>query len=163
MAVILGHTRLEFIEVAGRICQAAGLPRSVGQVYGLLYLSPVPLNLDDIASRLSLSKASVSTGTRQLASWQAIRQVWVPGDRRDHFEAMGDLTEMLRSVYSRFFSPQYAKSERKLGDLVASLDAERRDGVMSQEEHQFCRERLDHLARLQNRIRKILPLVEKLL
>ncbi|MCW5556725.1 MAG: hypothetical protein KIT22_02610 [Verrucomicrobiae bacterium] len=163
MTATLSPTRLEFIEVAGRVCQTAGLPRSVGQVYGLLYLSPAPLNLDDIASRLSLSKASVSTGTRQLASWQAIRQVWVPGDRRDHFEAVGDLTEVLRAVYARFFTPQFAKSERKLDNLLASLNAERRDGAISREEHQFCRERLDHLARLQSRIRKILPLVEKLL
>jgi len=159
----LGHTRLEFIEAAGRLCQQAGLPRSVGQVYGLLYLSPAPLTLDDIASRLSLSKASASTGTRQLAAWQAVRQVWVPGDRRDHFEASSDLRELLRSVYSRFFAPQYAKGERKLKGLLASLDAERREGAMSRAEHEFCRERLDRLARLQDRVCKMLPLLEKLL
>ena len=28
-------------------------------------------------------------------AWQALKQVWVPGDRRDHFEAIGDLREVL--------------------------------------------------------------------
>lgn len=163
MVPSLGRTRLEFIEVAGRVCQIVGLPRSVGQVYGLLYLSPRPLALDDIAEQLSISKASVSTGTRQLAAWQAIRQVWVPGDRRDHFEAAGDLRELLRSVYSGFFSQKYAKTGRKLEVLLATLDAERREGAVSRDDHDFCKERLAHLVRIQTRASKLLPLVEKLL
>ena len=163
MADSLGRTRLEFIEVAGRVCQIAGLPRSVGQMYGLLYLSPKPLALDDIAELLSISKASVSTGTRHLASWQAIRQVWIPGDRRDHFEVVGDLREMLRTVYTGFVTPKYAKSERKLEGLLETLDAELRDGGLSRDEHAFCKERLAHFTRLQHRIGKLLPLVEKLL
>lgn len=163
MVPALGRTRLEFIEVAGRVCQIVGLPRSVGQVYGLLYLSPRPLALDEIAEQLSISKASVSTGTRQLAAWQAIRQVWVPGDRRDHFEAVGDLRELLRSVYSGFFSQKYAKTGRKLDVLLATLDAEHREGSVSRDDHDFCKERLSHLVRIQARASKLLPLVEKLL
>ncbi|MBL9175254.1 MAG: hypothetical protein JNL10_17070 [Verrucomicrobiales bacterium] len=163
MATPLGRTRLEFIEVAGRVCQIVGLPRSVGQVYGLLYLSPRPLALDDIADQLSISKASVSTGTRQLAAWQAIRQVWVPGDRRDHFEAVGDLRELLRSVYSGFFSPKYAKTGRKLEVLLSTLEAERREGSVSRDDHDFYKERLAHLVQIQSRASKLLPLMEKLL
>ncbi|MEN9678754.1 MAG: hypothetical protein RIS76_4650 [Verrucomicrobiota bacterium] len=163
MSAPLARTRLEFIEVAGRVCQTVGLPRSVGQVYGLLYLSPSPLALDDIADRLSISKASVSTGTRQLVAWQAIRQVWVPGDRRDYFEAVGDLREMMRSVYSGFFSPKYAKSERKLEVLLATLESERKEGIVGRDEHDFCKERLTHLVRIQGRASKLLPLLEKLL
>lgn len=163
MAAPLARTRLEFIEVAGRVCQRVGLPRSVGQVYGLLYLSSHPLALDDIADQLSISKASASTGTRQLAAWQAIRQVWVPGDRRDYFEALGDLRELLRSIYSGFFSTQYAKSERKLDILLSTLDAERKEGSLTRDDHDFCKQRLTHLVQIQSRATKLLPLVEKLL
>ena len=163
MAAPLAKTRIEFIETAGRLCQMLGLPRSIGQIHGLLYLSPQPLSLDDITDQLGISKASASTGTRQLAAWQAIRQVWVPGDRRDHFEALGDLRELLRALYTNFFKPKFEKSERKLEALLATLEADRREGTLTKEEHAFCRERIENLGTFLQRAGKLLPLAEKLL
>ena len=127
MAENLPSCRREFVETSGRLCQRLGLPRSTGQIYGLLYLSPLPLSLDAIAMLLSLSKASASTGTRQLVAWQALRQVWVPGDRRDHFEAIGDLRELLRTGYEKFFRPKLERSVKPCDDpqptlMVSTLD-----------------------------------------
>ena len=106
MTPIHSRTRLEFIETAGNICRRLGLPRSLGQIYGLLFFSAKPLSLDDIVQRLGISKASASTGTRQLAAWGAVRQVWVQGERRDFFEVVPDLGGMVRSVYRDFFKPR---------------------------------------------------------
>ncbi|MEN9733804.1 MAG: hypothetical protein RLZ45_1799, partial [Verrucomicrobiota bacterium] len=50
---LLCQTQKGFIETVGRVAQELGLPRSLGQIYGLLYLSPEPLSLDDIAVQLS--------------------------------------------------------------------------------------------------------------
>ncbi len=163
MSDSLSNSRREFVETAGRLCQMLGLPRSTGQIYGLLYLSPRPLSLDDIAERLSISKASASTGTRQLASWQAVKEVWIPGDRRDHFEALGDLRELLRAGYRNFFQPKFEKSQRKLDVLIAALEQDHRDGAISAEDFSFCRERLGNLGKLQDRVDQILPLAEKFL
>src|ERR1043166_2383342 len=85
---LLCKGKMDMVEAIGRLFQGFGLPRSTGQIYGLLYLSKKPLSLDDLVELLSISKGSASTGTRHLASWGAIRQVWVPGDRRDFFEAL---------------------------------------------------------------------------
>ncbi|MFO1496853.1 MAG: hypothetical protein U1G07_00395 [Verrucomicrobiota bacterium] len=101
----LSRTRMELIDTCGRLCQVFALPRSLGQIYGLLYLAPDPLSLDDIAELLGISKASASTGTRQLSSWGAIRQVWVPGARRDHFEAESDLGHLLRFGLTDILKP----------------------------------------------------------
>ncbi len=151
------------VEVAARLCQMMGLPRSVGQIYGLLYLAPRPLGLDDIAESLGISKASVSTGTRHLLSWHAVRQVWKPGDRKDYFEVQADLAEVLRANYSGTFRPQLEKSRRKVTLLLASLESNRKAGTVDREEYQVCRDRLDSLARLQGQIQKLLPFAEKLL
>lgn len=62
----LCKTRLDMIEVSARVCQFLGIRRSTGQIYGLLYLSPEPLTLDEIAESLGISRGSVSTGTRLL-------------------------------------------------------------------------------------------------
>jgi DNA-binding transcriptional regulator GbsR (MarR family) len=159
----LGRTRLEMIEAGGRLWQMLGLPRSTGQIYGLLYLSPRALSLDEIAGLLSISKASASTGTRQLASWHAVRQVWVPGERRDHFESVADLREVLRACYHGFFRPKLTKSQGKLAALLATLEAERKAGTVPREEYEFCRERLGSIGALQDRLLRVLPLAEKFL
>ena len=162
MEVTLSKTRLEFIETTGRLCQKVGLPRSVGQIYGLLYLSPQSLSLDDIAEQLSISKGSVSTGTRQLAGWQAIRQVWIPGDRRDYFEAVGDIRQLLESVYRNFLRQNMEKGSRRLEDLKKTLDTERDSGGVTSDEYDFCKARLETLGKFEGRLSLLLPLAEKM-
>jgi DNA-binding transcriptional regulator GbsR (MarR family) len=157
----LGAARQEMVETCGRLCQWVGMPRSMGQIYGLLYLTPQPLSLDEIADWLGLSKASVSIGTRHLISLHAIRQVWVPGVRRDHFEVQADLNEVLRANYSQFFKPKLEKSQRKVEALLEALKEDQASGVISEQEHALCRERLHRVLKLQGRLRQVLPLAER--
>lgn len=159
----MGRTRLGFIETAGNLCQNIGIPRSTGQIFGLLYLSPKALSLDDIAVQLSVSKASASAGSRQLLGWQAIRQVWVPGDRRDFFEARGELADVLRAAYENVFRAKVEKSDRKIRELLANLEAEHASGGMKDEEYELCRSRLRQFEKIQDRLRLLTPFLEKLL
>ena len=118
------------IEAAARLCQLIGLPRSTGQIYGLLYLSPGALSLDDVVELLGISKASASTGTRQLASLRAIRQVWVQGDRRDHFEAVPDIGSLLRIGYTEFLQPRLKSSRARLDRMMSSLNDDLAKGLI---------------------------------
>ena len=155
--------RRDLVEAAGALFQILGLPRSTGQIYGLLYLSEGPLSLDDMSSSLSISKGSASIGTRQLASWGAIRQVWVRGDRRDYFEAVGDLAKLLRGSYGEFIKPRLASSQRRLAKILASLEEDVACGTLTKDDYRFCSERLKSLTRLQKRVQRIGPLAERLL
>ena len=155
--------RRDLIAASGSLFQILGLPRSTGQIYGLLYLSEGPLSLDDMARMLSISKASASIGTRQLVAWGAIRQIWVPGDRRDHFEAVGDLGQLLRASYGEFIKPRLESSERRLTGIFAALEGDVEKGALTKEDYQFCAERLKTLLRFQKKVQSIGPLAEKLL
>jgi DNA-binding transcriptional regulator GbsR (MarR family) len=159
----LAPARQEFVELIGRFCQLFGLPRSTGQIYALLFLSPVALSLDDIADRLGISKASASTGTRQLIALHGLRQVWIPGERKDHYEVQADLREVLRANYAGFLRPRFDQSRRRLDGLLAAFDNDRRNGNIDKAEHAFCRERIESIGDLQDRIARLLPLAEKLL
>lgn len=76
-----------------------GVNRSVAQVHALLYLSPKPLNAEEIADTLSLARSNVSTSLKELQSWGLIKITHVVvGDRRDHFEALKDVQEMFNLV-----------------------------------------------------------------
>lgn len=88
--------RRKFIEAGGQTTQSFGLGRIMGQIYALLYLSPKPMCLDEIAEELGVSKASVSTTIRQLERWTAVKSVWVKGDRRDFYEAETDFQSVIR-------------------------------------------------------------------
>ncbi|MFN6016277.1 MAG: GbsR/MarR family transcriptional regulator, partial [Verrucomicrobiota bacterium] len=51
-----------------------GLPPSIGEIYGLLFISQAPLSLDDLVKRLKISKGSASQGLRTLKSLGAVRE-----------------------------------------------------------------------------------------
>lgn len=157
----LSRTRLDMIEAGGRLCQLLGLPRSTGQIYGLLYLSLDSLSLDDMVELLGISKASASLGTRQLASWGAIRQVWKQGDRRDYFEVVADLGALIRGSYNDFVKPRMNASRRRLDGMLALLEEELAAGTITKEEYKLSQERLKNLSRLQKKIQNIAPLAEK--
>ena len=150
------------IEAGGRLFQLLGLPRSTGQIYGLLYLATKPLSLDDIVELIGISKASASMGTRQLSSWAALRQVWVPGNRRDHFEAVTDFGNVIRGTYTEFLKPRLASSRKRLEGLSTSLEEDRASGALDDREYQLCAERLTKLTRFQTRFQRLMPLAEKL-
>lgn len=151
------------VAAAGTLFQLLGLPRSTGQIYGLLYLSPKPLSLDDLVELLSISKGSASIGARHLTAWGVIRQVWVPGDRRDHFETLGDLAQILRASYQEFVKPRLDSSEKRLAGIVDGLDQDVAKGILSREEYDFCAERMRSLLRFQQQVQSIGPVAEKLL
>ena len=151
------------IEAGGRLCQLIGLPRSTGQIYGLLFLSPRALALDDIAEMLGVSKASASTGTRQLVAWRAIRQIWVQGDRRDHFEVEADIGNLLRKSYTDFVKPRLESSSKRVEQMNASLEQDLADGMLSSAEYKLCAERLKGFLRVQKKIRILAPIAERLL
>ena len=163
MAKGLSKTRRDLIEAGGRLYQILGLPRSTGQIYGLLYLSTKPLSLDDMVAMLGISKASASTGTRLLTSWGAIRQVWIPGHRRDYFEAVAEVGKLINGCFMDRIKPRLASSQNRLELMTDSLDNELEQGVLTGAEHKLCVERLKSLARLQKKILQLAPFAEKLI
>ena len=64
---------LEAIDYFVRFMSLLGMPRSVGEIYGLLYFSPDPLSMDVIAAKLGISIGSASQGLRTLRSLKAVK------------------------------------------------------------------------------------------
>src|SRR5437763_7919192 len=75
-----------------------GINRTVAQIHALLFISPKPLNAEEMAQTLSVARSNVSTSLWELQSWGIIKTVHVMGERRDHYESMKDVWEMFRIV-----------------------------------------------------------------
>ena len=159
----LTKTQRDMIELGGRVCQLLGIPRSTGQIYGLLFLSAKALSLDDFVAALGISKASASTGTRLLLAWRTIRVSWVPGERRDFFEIDPDIANLLRIHYRDVIQRRFLTAQSRVQTISASLEEEQANGLMSTEDYAICSERLKAILEIQKKVQELLPLLEKLL
>lgn len=75
-----------------------GINRTVAQIHALLYISPKPLNAEQIAETLAVARSNVSTSLWELQSWGIIKTIPVMGERRDHYESIKDVWELFRVV-----------------------------------------------------------------
>lgn len=75
-----------------------GINRSVAQVHALLYIRGEPMDAESIGAALDIARSNVSTSLKELQAWRIVRAVHVLGDRREHYESLGDVWEMFRRV-----------------------------------------------------------------
>ena len=87
-----------FVGHFGEMGSRWGINRTVGQIYALIFVSPQPLNADEIAERLEFSRSNVSMGLKELQAWRLVRLRHLPGDRREYFEAPTDAWEIFRTL-----------------------------------------------------------------
>jgi hypothetical protein len=79
-----------FIERVGLYFEAYHLSRIGGRLLGLLLLSDCPLGIEEMATTLGVSRASVSTNIRTTADFGLTERVSLPGDRRDYYRFSED-------------------------------------------------------------------------
>src|SRR5512146_713684 len=103
----------KFIDAWGAMGSLWGINRSVARVHALLMASEEPVSLDEIAERLQISKGNASMSLRELRTFGVVRQVEVPGDRRDFYVTEPD-------VWSRVFR---ILKERKRREFDPALEA----------------------------------------
>jgi len=112
----------KFILHWGEMGTRWGVNRTVAQVHALLYLSPEPLNAEEIAKALSVARSNVSTSLRELESWGIIKAVHRLGDRREHYESMKDVWEMARVICDERKRREIDPTLAMLRECVEELD-----------------------------------------
>ena len=87
-----------FVSHFGEMGSRWGINRTVGQIYALIFVSPRPLNADEIAEALEFSRSNVSMGLKELQAWRLVNLRHVAGDRREWFDAPADAWEVFRTL-----------------------------------------------------------------
>ena len=85
----------KFIVHWGELGTRWGINRTVAQVHALLFLSAKPLDVAVICDTLEVARSNASNSLRELKGWGVVRSVHLIGDRREHFEAITDVWQML--------------------------------------------------------------------
>jgi DNA-binding transcriptional regulator GbsR (MarR family) len=110
----LSPLEIEAIDLFISLVRLLGMPKSVGELYGLLFVSPVGVPMDTLMERLTMSKGSASQGLKLLRSFGAVKTVYVAGDRRDHYVAEIDLSRFASNFIKGELQPHLESGLQRL-------------------------------------------------
>ena len=142
------------IDVFVRAASLIGLPRSIGEIYGLLFCTPQALSFDELVERLQISKGSVSQGLKVLRQLGAVKLHYVPGSRRDHYQPELSMKRLVSGSIKDQFEPHLLSASQRLDNIEALIQEE---GDEASRGHAL--DRLETLRSWQKRTRKLMPIV----
>ncbi|HSC80538.1 MAG TPA: GbsR/MarR family transcriptional regulator [Chitinolyticbacter sp.] len=168
-----------FVLHFGEMGSRWGINRTVGQIYALLFISPQPLNADEIAETLSFSRSNVSMGMKELMSWRLARMSHRSGDRREYFEAPKDIWEIFHTLAEEKRRREIEPTLSMLREALLATpqtDEERHAQARMREMHELVEmatvwfeevqrlspETLEGLMRLGAKVQKVLGFTDKL-
>ena len=147
----LTELEVEAIEMFINFLRLIGLPKSVGEIYGLLFVASQPMAMDEVMDRLGISLGAASQGLKLLRSFGAVRVVYERGERRDHYVADLELSRFATTFIKDELQPRMdmaAERIRRMEEALTDLPAK---------ERRATRERIDRLKHWLDKGRKILP------
>ena len=100
-----------------------GLPKSYGQIYGLLFCRDEPLAMDEVMALLQISKGSASQGLRALRQLGAVSSTFAPGDRKERFVAEIRLRKLVSGFLREQAEPHLDKGVARLKQIEGLLEA----------------------------------------
>ena len=168
----LTPARRRFVLSWGEMGTRWGINRTVAQVYALLFLSERPLHAEEISETLEVARSNVSVTLRELTAWGLVKRVHVLGDRRDYFEALGDVWAMTQAIFEqrrrREIDPTLAALRECVAEAAAAEDAHARERLTEmldffeltlswfEQVRRMPRQTLTRFARMGSRVAKLL-------
>ena len=135
-----------------------GLRKSVALVYGALYCSREALSVQELQTKLSLSRGAVVEAIQFLRRLGAARVHLKIGERRDYFTAETDLKQFAGGFLKEVLAPALEKADIRLAQAES---ASRNTG--SDDDSAFACARVAELTLWKSRFTACLPLLEGLL
>ena len=161
----------ECVEFFADVVAVLGVPRSMGQIYGLLFSSPRPLSFTDITERLDISRGSASQGLQALKSLGAVRSVdsssptalspqlsASPASRRELFEPEKGLRKLVTGVLREKVDPLVTEGGARLKKLREHAQA-----APDEAGRKFSLERVKQIESWRGQLRLLLPLLKTVL
>lgn len=136
----------ELIEAYSEAYVKLGYSSLMGKIVALLIASPNPLSLDDIAEQLQMSKGPISQISRKLKEHQVIQKVWIPGERKDYYQATDD-------IFGQAFE-NYAASMKKNADLGTRISALALECDLKDKQVNHIKSRMDEMMLFYNKMDK---------
>ena len=145
-----GSPEDSILELCVKLCAILGLPKSVGLIYGAVFVSARPIEAGEICKKLKISRGSVSQGLKFLRELGAIRVEGENDNRAEHFV----VEDHLRKAVETFVTKKIAPAFEELGEEVVRLEKDPNVNLP-----QELREKLETIRRWHSHGQLLLPLV----
>lgn len=130
-----------------------GLPKSVGEIYGLLFSRDAALSLDDLVLLLDVSKGTASQGLKMLRTLGALKEVKLGDSRKTYYVADVELKSLVGGFIREEIRPHMKSAEVKIGALRDIVD----------EGDAFALDRVARLDKWRRKAALLLPILQKIL
>jgi len=117
----LDEWELAVVDLFLNAASSFGLPKSYGQIYGLLFCRDQSLAMDEVMKLLQISKGSASQGLRALRQLGAVSSVFEPGDRKERFVAEIRLRKLVGGFLREQADPHLEKGVARLTQIESLL------------------------------------------
>jgi DNA-binding transcriptional regulator GbsR (MarR family) len=141
MTQSLTKIKKDFTEGLSQISRFWGFPKGMGAIFGVLYLSPSPLSLDELVAETGLTKGAISTEIRALARMGLVHRSSKLGDRKDYYEAEADFYAAIRSILKERQNSEFDRAVRSVKDILEALE----NNWVENQEWNFVYERVQAL------------------
>jgi len=158
----LSGLEVEVIDLFVNAVRLLGIPKSVGEIYGVLFISPKSLALDQLVDKLQISKGSASQGIKFLRSVGAVKPVYVAGERRDYYEAVAELKPLASGFIKKELMPHLENGVFRL-ERLQKLAQNGGEGSENEDDADFYQGRVERLEQWHNSANEILPFLKKFL
>lgn len=156
----LSSSEQEVVEFFVHLTVSMGMPRSIGELYGLLYCSEKPIPFEHIVEILGISKGTASQGLRTLQALHAVHTVYHPRDRRTFYTAEISLRKLLNAFLETKLHPFLDSTGAGLERLATSVSIVGNQPTLSTRHN--LRRRVQALRTWHRRLRRVLPFLTRL-
>lgn len=153
----LSELEIEAIEMFINFLRLIGLPKSIGEIYGLLFVSTQPLSMEAMMNRLNISLGAASQGLKLLRSFGAVKVTYQPGDRRDYYVADLQLSNFVTVFIKDELQPRMERSLERIKRMELLMED------MGPEEKKLTQEKINRLKLWLEKGQMMLPWVSRFL
>ena len=111
-----------FIQGMSRIGSFWGFPKAMGAIYGVVYLSPDLVGLDELVEQAGVSKGAVSTNVRTLERLGMVHKKMKLGDRKDYYIAEADMWKIVRGVLKEREKTEFGLALDTVGESLQMVE-----------------------------------------
>jgi len=141
----------EIISFWVQLAAVLGYPRSIGEIFGLIFLSEAPLSADDLVDRLGISRSGAGQGLKALLDIGAIKPVHTLATRKEHYQMQSDLGILVKLLLNARILPKLEELSHQRTALDATVRAQGAPHLV---------QRFDKLARWRSKTAPLLALLK---
>ena len=137
---------MELLNLFVNMFDSFGVPKSVAQIYGVLYGSERPLMQEEVGRKMRISTGSASQGLRFLTTIGAVQRQSIPGQRQSLFVPERSMRRLLSYFIDAQLRPRLSTGKERLEAIHKNL----------------AHQRVSSLLEWQKKAEKALPIISTL-